>query len=417
MKATLILLLIGVATVASQRNTGTNNRRPSGGDRDDSRDRDNNDDRRGSGSNGARDRTRFPDFARVEVEIQRLENSAGILSNGKSCDFTGACDPVVNAFLDADSPLSPWPGNSLALSKWPLIFQVDNVNSPSIGKSVNRDICGGALNKVNLRVHVSDSDSASSNDEIGNFECVFDLDPRDITADALSAQWGPSTECKSSTQPGKIRLFARERAYQIASSSCRASGAAGSTDGRLNSELGADAGAHVPGQHDYIRIDTEVIQLLNPQGLLATKKSCDSLSKCDPRVSVFLDTDKPLAAWPGAKTVPEYTVLFEVSNTDSPIINKNVSKNICGGSVGKVNLRVDVVDVNVGSNALIEDFECLFTADYRLVARDLSSAEWSPAQDCKPQHANNDIRLQYRYRIYDIPQAQCGIGLPAKKMG
>ena len=59
---------------------------------------------------------------------------------------------------------------------------------------------------------------------------------------------------------------------------------------RFNSDRSADPGAKVPGQHDYIRIDTEIIQLLNPQGLLASKKNCDSTSKCDPRVSVFLDT-------------------------------------------------------------------------------------------------------------------------------
>ena len=49
----------------------------------------------------------------------------------------------------SDSPSSPWPGSSLPVKQWPLIFQVNNVNSPTIGKSVNRDICGGSLSVSN----------------------------------------------------------------------------------------------------------------------------------------------------------------------------------------------------------------------------------------------------------------------------
>lgn len=31
--------------------------------------------------------------------------------------------------------------------------------------------------------------------------------------------------------------------------------------GRHNTDLSADPGAHIPGQHDFIRIDTEIIQV------------------------------------------------------------------------------------------------------------------------------------------------------------
>nr|7DBT_A Chain A, AMNP/g12777 [Ramazzottius varieornatus]7DBT_B Chain B, AMNP/g12777 [Ramazzottius varieornatus]7DBU_A Chain A, AMNP/g12777 [Ramazzottius varieornatus]7DBU_B Chain B, AMNP/g12777 [Ramazzottius varieornatus] len=164
---------------------------------------------------------RFADFFRIETEIQRLDNPAGILANGKKCDFTGACDPVVTAFLDLESPLSPWPG-SVAASKWKTIFEATDQNSPTIGRSVIRDMCGGSASNVNLRVLVNDADSLSSQDEIGKFSCLFQLDARDVAMDSLSAQWGPSTECTAEAQQGKIRLFARRRAFEIPSTSCRA---------------------------------------------------------------------------------------------------------------------------------------------------------------------------------------------------
>ena len=63
--------------------------------------------RRGSsGSNRFADespsRVDVPNFVRVEIEIQRLENPGGVLATGKACKFfSGACDPSVSAFLDA----------------------------------------------------------------------------------------------------------------------------------------------------------------------------------------------------------------------------------------------------------------------------------------------------------------------------
>lgn len=43
-----------------------------------------------------------PQFVRVEIEIQRLENPGGVLATGKACKFfSGACDPSISAFLDS----------------------------------------------------------------------------------------------------------------------------------------------------------------------------------------------------------------------------------------------------------------------------------------------------------------------------
>ena len=61
------------------------------------------------------------------------------------------------------------------------------------------------LQKVNLRVHVVDVDVFTANDFLMDFNCIFDVDPRDIAGDAQSANWGPSTECQATGQNGKIK--------------------------------------------------------------------------------------------------------------------------------------------------------------------------------------------------------------------
>lgn len=42
----------------------------------------------------------FPDYFRVEVEIQRLEDPGSKRSDGKSCDSLSKCDPEVSAAID-----------------------------------------------------------------------------------------------------------------------------------------------------------------------------------------------------------------------------------------------------------------------------------------------------------------------------
>ncbi|GAV02018.1 hypothetical protein RvY_12633-2 [Ramazzottius varieornatus] len=171
-----------------------------------------------------------------------------------------------------------------------------------------------------------------------------------------------------------------------------------------------EAQAHTPGEHDFIRVEVELVQLLNPEGLLANGQKCDNSGQCDPRITVHLDTDRPLTVWPGAKPLEEFQDFFSASNQNSPIINKNVSRNICGGSVNKVNLRAHVVDSDVlSSGGVIDDFECIFEADYGKVASSPSSAEWSATRDCRPRLQNNQARLQFRYRLVDIARSDCGV--------
>lgn len=53
---------------------------------------------------------------------------------------------------------------------------------------------------------------------------------------------------------------------------------------------GVIARPHVAGEHDLVRLDVEVVQLLNPQGITYLKVACDTTSKCDPEIYVNLDT-------------------------------------------------------------------------------------------------------------------------------
>jgi len=176
---------------------------------------------RGRGSSGSS--AAFPDYFRIEVELIRLQNDQGILANGKKCDFTRTCDPRLTAYLDTTTPLSPWPGG-VPTKRWPVIFQATNNNSPTIGKVLNTDVCGGSVNKVNARIQAFDEDSLSANDDMNTFECIFNLRPRDIALDANSARFTQPLQCRAASQPDKIMLFARQRAYQIPSTSCRAVG-------------------------------------------------------------------------------------------------------------------------------------------------------------------------------------------------
>ncbi|XP_055346732.1 uncharacterized protein LOC129594164 [Paramacrobiotus metropolitanus] len=404
MRLCIVGLTVLVAVASAARGRDDRDRGTGGSDRD-----------RGSSFSGAGvDGDNFPDYFRVEVEIQRLENEKGILSNGKNCDvFGGKCDPRVQVFVDVDQPLSPWPGSSESKEyQWPQIFEASNVNSPTIGKSVTRDVCGGSVNKVNARVSVLDVDTATSNDHINNFDCVFDVIPHDVARDAKSAQWSQSFECTPKFQSGKMRLLARQRSYEIPASNCQASS---DKDQRQSLSTGMrSAGPHIPGRHDFVRLDAEIVQLSNPQGITDKKVKCDTGNACDPKISVNLDTDIPLARWPGSKTVPNFKTIFQATNQDSPVVNKNITKTFCGGSVAWVNLRADVVDEDsLSANDHIGSFECLFLADYNNFASDISISDWSTTQDCKALQ-DTDVRLQYRYRIYDVPPTSCGIKASAK---
>ena len=51
-----------------------------------------------------------------------------------------------------------------------------------------------------------------------------------------------------------------------------------------------EAQPHTPGEHDFIRVEVELVQLLNPDGALGNGQKCDNSGECDPKITVHLDT-------------------------------------------------------------------------------------------------------------------------------
>jgi len=95
-----------------------------------------------------------------------------------------------------------------------------------IGKAISVDICGGSVTKINARVKVEDADSLSSRDLINNFNCFFDINPNDIVlmgGSQRDIRWGARTECtgEKAIAKDKIRLFAKQRAYEISRNDCK----------------------------------------------------------------------------------------------------------------------------------------------------------------------------------------------------
>lgn len=56
--------------------------------------------KRTGGDNLRPSKVPFPDYFRVEVEIQRMENNGSMRSDGKACDWGSACDPEISAVID-----------------------------------------------------------------------------------------------------------------------------------------------------------------------------------------------------------------------------------------------------------------------------------------------------------------------------
>ncbi|XP_055329089.1 uncharacterized protein LOC129581850 [Paramacrobiotus metropolitanus] len=179
---------------------------------------------RGSHSNRGRARTEEDqgdsrltgNYVRIKVEILKLTNDQGLASSGSHCDFAGTCDPVLYCNLDTERPNADWPG-SKPDNTWPTVFGVDNVNSPNIGTTIHKDICGPKYNEANLRIFALDRDPASKDDLINQWDCPINRNPDRHEG---SAEWSPTFECLPKYQPGKMKLTYRYQVFHITRSQC-----------------------------------------------------------------------------------------------------------------------------------------------------------------------------------------------------
>ncbi|OQV16853.1 hypothetical protein BV898_09025 [Hypsibius exemplaris] len=157
---------------------------------------------------------------------------------------------------------------------------------------------------------------------------------------------------------------------------------------------------------DSMRVEFQLTKLENPEGILYNGKKCDIGSKCDPRLSGYVDTDKPLNAWPGSKPVSQFTKIFESDDQDSASVNKIVSRDVCvGSSFNKGNLRVDLVDKDVTTTEQIEQFECMSGRDVRIRE---AAAVWSTEKPCESKFNPNKVKLMYKWRAFNVPDRECG---------
>ncbi|XP_055337346.1 uncharacterized protein LOC129587569 [Paramacrobiotus metropolitanus] len=155
---------------------------------------------------------------RVEVELRRLNNSQGILHNGKMCDLTSSCDHRITGYFDTDRPMDPWPGMK-AVDQWTLVFEKDNDNVPIVNKIVSRDVCEMDIQRANLRLNVVDVDSLTKNDLVEQFECMVPVE-NNVATNINRAFWSTERACSAKFNPDKIRLNYRYRVFGIAPTDC-----------------------------------------------------------------------------------------------------------------------------------------------------------------------------------------------------
>lgn len=158
----------------------------------------------------------------------------------------------------------------------------------------------------------------------------------------------------------------------------------------------------------YVRIQAEVIQLINDKGLTAVNSYCDTLAHCDPLCYAHLDTDRPNAEWPGAVATKFWPEILKIDDVDSPYINKTITRDSCARPYREAVLRVFCEDYDPAtSNDLLNHWECAIP---RSPHDSGTSAQWSAVTDCTPKYhpgSPNSIRLTFRYRIFHINKSRC----------
>ncbi|GAV02167.1 hypothetical protein RvY_12764 [Ramazzottius varieornatus] len=171
---------------------------------------------------------------------------------------------------------------------------------------------------------------------------------------------------------------------------------------------------------DFVRVEFKLLEYSNNagKGLLATGERCEKNRHCDPVMTGYVDTEKPLNAWPGPKADPKtWTSIFDVKDSDFVKVGKIVSRDVCDADYTKANLRAEVSDTNrFTSDKKINQFECLSGRD---VARNEASASWSAPKQCDAKFNPTKVGLTYQWRAFEVSNAACGAAIgktgPAKK--
>ncbi|GAU88371.1 hypothetical protein RvY_01081 [Ramazzottius varieornatus] len=163
--------------------------------------------------------------------------------------------------------------------------------------------------------------------------------------------------------------------------------------------------AKYPKVQGYFRIEANIIRLENPRGTTKNWFPCDLIpGSCDPKITAAIDYQTPNND-AGKDSVPysRYALIFEGKGS-SVDINKILSKDVCGHSTRKVNVRIRAMDNDVLSDDTIDRWSCfIFTTDPP--AADEQSAKWSEEKVCSGH--NGSHKIIWKYRWFFIPQDQC----------
>ncbi|OQV19266.1 hypothetical protein BV898_06689 [Hypsibius exemplaris] len=157
-------------------------------------------------------------YFRIETELLYFENTNNSLATGKRCDVYSKCDPVFYGYLDLEKPDSPWPGSIRRLQDHQYLSGHKNIDSAKLNHAVTKDLCGGLLSRINLRVEVFDHDLFTKSDLIEQYECPFVPDL--VGANNHTALWSAHLQCRTLHQPQQHKLAYRWRVYRITPHAC-----------------------------------------------------------------------------------------------------------------------------------------------------------------------------------------------------
>lgn len=157
----------------------------------------------------------------------------------------------------------------------------------------------------------------------------------------------------------------------------------------------------------FYRIYVHLERFENNFGWRYDKLPCDDISPCDTTVYVYVDLEKPLAAWPGPiKAATEMTSAGWQKDTNSYDINFNITRDVCGKPLSLVNTRVEVKDYDVATqDDLIEQFACLFAPE---LSDEQPSTEWSTLQQCRGTYLGGKAKQFFRWKASLIRPEECG---------
>ncbi|XP_055354081.1 uncharacterized protein LOC129599782 [Paramacrobiotus metropolitanus] len=176
-------------------------------------------------------------------------------------------------------------------------------------------------------------------------------------------------------------------------------------------EAGRGRHGHRSQHPEYVRVEVELLKMSNEGAIDHKNAYCDlNGNACDPVVLASLDTEHSFKEWPGPSDPAFWSEVFRVDNTNSPTLNKLLTKDSCGRPFRSAVARVIAEDLDHwDARTLINHWQCPVTK--ALVAGSRDAAQWSGPLPCisryRPVEGKDVITLTFRYKAYQIAPGEC----------